>query len=142
MQLIKVSFDFDGTIGHKADIQEYCKTLLSNKKVEVFITTRRYGPEIGKLSKEDQPDSDWWKICGTSNWEEVFELADNLGIKRSNIHFCNMQPKFDYFKDKDFLWHLDDDMLEIEEINMLPDITAVWTQYNWLEQCNKLINDK
>lgn len=132
----KVSFDFDGTIGHKNDIQEYCKTLLSNNQVEVFITTRRYGPD-----SKGNPEDPWWVNIGTKNWEEVYKLADTLGINRDNIHFCNMKMKYDYLKDKDFLWHLDDDMLEVEEINMLPDTRAIWINEDWLTECNKLINE-
>ena len=139
----KVSFDFDGTLGHQKEIQEYCKQLLLNKDIEVHITTRRYGPENAKLCREDQPDCDWWRTQGTANWEEVFELADELGIERKNIHFCNMKDKLNFFIDNpEFILHLDDDHIELDIIKEynLCDVVGIYVKYeDWKEQCNKLL---
>ncbi len=132
----KISLDFDGTLGHILDVQEYCKHLLSKGVVDVYITTRRYGSD-----SKGNPQDPWWTNIGTKNWTEVFDLADELGILRSHIHFCNMEPKYEYFNTPYFLWHLDDDQLECEDINLHTITRGIWLGENWLEQCNKLINE-
>lgn len=141
MNKIIVSFDFDGTLGHKKDVQEYCKELLKNDRIQVNITTRRYSPEIGKLSKNEQPDEYWWNSIGDKNWTEVFELSDKLGIKRENITFCNMNFKVGHLKDKGYLWHLDDDYFEVLEINESKVTTGIHLKEDWVKLCNELIND-
>lgn len=137
-----VSFDFDGTIGHRLDIQNYCLELLLRDNIDVWITTRRYEENIGKLSKNEQPDEYWWNSIGDKNWIEVWELASKLGIKRSNIIFCNMNNKVNFLKDQDFLWHLDDDSLEVEMINESEVTNGICLKDpGWKEYCDYLINE-
>ena len=136
-----VSFDIDGTLLHQESVQVYCKGLMNRECVEIHICTKRYGENV--LTDTELPDNEWWFAKGNANWLEVYELADKLGIKRENIHFCNMRDKSIFFKDnQDFIWHLDDDSWEIKDINdsNIGVIAISVKDENWEEQCNKLIN--
>lgn len=86
----KVGVDFDGTLYDRLDVRSFVKELLLYP-VDVWIVTTR-------LESKDNSD--------------IYELADELGIK--NIHFTNMEWKFEFYKDKDFIFHIDDDSKEIE----------------------------
>ena len=130
----KVSFDFDGTLGHREDVQAYCKQLLSEGLVDVHITTRRYGEGNGN---ESDP---WWVKFGDKNWLEVYALADEYGIKRENITFLNMTDKVDFFVDNKFCCHIDDDNQEIDMINEVMATNAIYVKdKNWLETMNSII---
>lgn len=141
----RISFDFDGTISNREDVQEFCKKCLLNKDIEVYITTRRFGPEIAKVPKEDQPTCEWWSYVGSKNWTEVFDLADSFGIKRENIHFCNMEDKYEYFKNGspgDIIdVHLDDDPLDTNGINNETSVYCIDIKLSdWKERTETLLN--
>lgn len=139
----KISFDFDGCLSSDLEVQEYCKECLKNPELEVYITTRRYSPDIAKLSLEDQPLCEWWKNIGDKNWLEVFELADSLGIKRENIHFCNMKNKWVYLETTDIYLHLDDDIIEVCDINDYCNTFSVCNKIkDWKQKCIELLNQK
>jgi hypothetical protein len=133
----RVAFDFDGTLGHREDVQSYCKSLIDSGDVDVFIVTRRYGE--GKSNKDDH----WWVRVRESNWLEVYEKADLLGVKRENIVFLNMLDKVCYFRDNDFLWHLDDDEIEVDFINEQTKTVGIYVKdLDWELTCNELLKHK
>ena len=138
MSKLKVSFDCDGTLLHRVAVQDYCRKLLADKDVEVHITTRRYGPDF-----HGNTEDSWWCNHGSKNWEEVFEFTDSLGIPRDRIVFLNMTPKADFFIDKNFLWHLDDERLEIDEINENCSTRCVDVKCTmWETTCSTLIDNR
>lgn len=94
------SFDFDSTMSQK-QVQKIAKQLIKNG-VEVWIVTRR---------GEDRDNRD------------LFEVAENLGI--TNIHFTNFKDKWEFFKDNNFLFHLDDDVIELSMIKSYTKITTI-----------------
>jgi uncharacterized NAD-dependent epimerase/dehydratase family protein len=104
---MKVSFDFDSTLTTEP-MQRLCKLYLS-KGFDVYITTSRF--EV-------------------TNNNDLFKLADELGIKKENIRFTNMQQKYLFLKDFDI--HYDDDDLEIMEINGT-DCVGVCVGYKWVQ---------
>ena len=121
----KISFDFDHTLD-RFQIQEYASELI-DKGIEVWIVTSR-------LSNHT---SDWAK-----DWnDDLYEVAKEVGIPESNIVFMEMADKFEFFKDKDFIWHLDDDSVECNLINCRTDTFGIscWSGNAWLHKCNKLI---
>lgn len=135
---IKCSFDFDQTL-FLDKVQKYAKELISKGEVEVHITTMRYGP----LSKGN-PNDPYWTNVGDNNWKHVWALADNLRISRDNIHFCDMQDKTIFFKDKtDFIWHLDDDINQVKllraKTNVAPILCQPYRAWQW--QCNNYIEE-
>ncbi len=121
---MKVSFDFDNTLS-RLDVQQYASELLS-RGIEVFICTARFDPEHA-------PRYDWN--------EDLFLVSDSLGIKRENIIFCGMSDKYEFLKDKDFVFHIDDDNIELSFIRTETNIKPIFLFANkeWKSDCEKAI---
>ena len=105
---MKISFDFDSTLS-RVDIQDLAFKFI-NKGFEVWCVTSR-------LSNEQSPK---YKIKGI--WVEhdnsdLFNVCDKIGINKGKIHFTNGKDKFEFIKENNFVFHLDDDAHEIELIN-------------------------
>jgi len=119
---MKVSFDFDSTLTLE------CVQKLASKLIyaghDVHIVTGRF----------EFADNSGNKVSNT----EVFDVAEELKIPIENIHFCNMKNKSEFFKENpDFIWHLDDDDIELESIraetNVFPILRNI--ENNWKHQC-------
>lgn len=93
-----ITFDFDGTLGHVPYIQKLAKCLLIDQANDVHIVTRRYSylhPDAG------------------DEVSQVIALADQIGIKRENVHFTNREYKVGKLKALGAHIHYDDDHTEI-----------------------------
>jgi len=88
---MNIAFDIDGTMIHMHHI------------VDRF---QRFGDEIFIVTTREPEDN-----------VEVFEWADDLQIKRENIHFTNHQLKLDTLHKLNINLHFDDDPIEVDEIN-------------------------
>jgi len=121
--MAKVSFDFDGVLD-RADVVLYVKTLVE-RGVDVYICTSR-------LSDEDCPSERWN--------DDLYQIVDILGISRSNIIFCSRIYKYQYFKHKDFLFHVDDSFDEVELINSYTNTVGVFLVDGWIDKCEQIIN--
>lgn len=134
----KVSFDFDNTLGVH-EVEEYAIELVK-RGFEVWIVTSRYD-SIDKYSEKDKKD---WQIKNLPQaWNNLFIVADIVGIKDEHIQFTNFQPKSEFFKkNKDFLFHLDDDIREWKRINEDTEVTGVNYGKNkgWRDICEYLIS--
>lgn len=104
----KISFDFDGTINDhfdgslnpfKVDVQNMIKRLV-NEGYDVHIITRRY---LDPRFRENQI---------------VFDIADNVGINKENIHFTDRKWKFNMVNDLGINFHIDDDESDIKFIDL------------------------
>jgi hypothetical protein len=124
MKTLKVSFDFDDTL-ELSIVQQYA-TELVELGIEVWIVTSRMDDGTAR-------DYRWNR--------NVFLTADQIGIKLYNINFCNIEQKYKFFKkNNDFLWHLDDDIEEIYDINNETDVVGVYLfEKDWKEKCNDII---
>jgi len=128
-----VSFDFDGTIETK-HIREYAKELVG-RGFEVWIVTSRFGDDekykrfFQTSINVDLTNSDLW------------EVAKEVGIPNDRVHFTNMCDKWEFFKDKDFVWHLDDDWIENKLILKHTKTKAVdsWGNSSWKQKCERII---
>lgn len=135
----KLSTDYDGTLSRKS-VQEYIKSLVELGH-EVWITTSRYD----SVDKYPTEEVQLWKINNLEKeWNNLFLVADKVGINREHIIFTNKESKVSYIQEQKFLWHLDDDWIELNRIN---DSTktigiSVVGQENWIEKCNKLLNNE
>ena len=122
-----ISFDFDFTLARK-DVQEFCKDLLI-QGYDVYITTARY----------DDDNVHKWDFVKDNN--DLYAIADELGISRDKIHFTNMKPKAEYLATKEFIWHLDDDQQELENIKLanleMKGISVITG--NWKHKCKRLL---
>lgn len=100
---MKISFDFDSTLT-RSDIQEIADDFI-NRGHDVHITTSRH-----TKSK--------YRLVGGGNInfqnEDLFKVAEDLGIPKENIHFTEMEPKKDFLEGFDM--HFDDDEVEIDLI--------------------------
>ena len=127
---MKVSFDFDSTLSRK-DVQDFAKELVNNGH-EVWIVTSRFDDESA-MSKN------WHWIKGQN--QKLFDVAEECGIKRQNIHFTCMEPKSIFLKDKGFVFHLDDDDIELMEIIESKDsCRAIHVEhFEWKETCKNIL---
>lgn len=133
----KVSFDFDDTLSFKST-QDYAKTLI-DKGIEVHITTSRY-ESINDYPKDFLKA--WEKLYGKKATNiDLYLVAKELNISEEYIHFTNMQDKYLFFKDKDFIWHLDDSYVECLLINKNTETKGIDSlSGNYQELCNQLLN--
>lgn len=123
---MKVSFDFDNTITTPS-IQNYAKQLV-DRGIEVWIVTARMG--FGK-----EPSKSWN--------DDLFEIAEKIGIKKENIHFCCMKNKSDFLKDKGFVFHIDDDNIELSIIKRQTDVKPIqiFNNRKWMLDCENALNN-
>ena len=111
---MKISFDFDGTLS-KRTVQEFAKNLIQKyPDLEVWIVSSRYDDAHKHLWTENPTNDD------------LYNLASNLGISKRNIHFTNMKySKAEFFRNTNFVWHLDDDVKEVHLLNIESNVLAV-----------------
>jgi hypothetical protein len=128
---MKISFDFDETLSY-ASIQKYARKLILEEH-EVWIITAR-------LSDEECKDR--WGASDVTINDDLYLIADSIGIPRDRIKFMNYADKSEFIKDKGFLWHLDDDVIEIAGINYETDCIGVSCYKNatWRDICDELMN--
>lgn len=133
--MVKVSFDADGTLLQYPSVQAYAKELVQ-RGIEVWIVTRRYD----SLERYTPEFNFKYKILDLeAEHKYLFTVADECGIKRENIKFMNMDDKWKYFKNSDFIWHLDDDSYEIKDINKHTKTKGISVVNNWKHKCEKLL---
>lgn len=124
-----VSFDFDETLDNKR-IQAYAKSLIL-KGIDVHITTSRYSNPTSYLP-----------IIGNHN--DLYDVSQKLGIEKDKIHFTEFRDKADWFIENpeyEFIWHLDNDSLEVLGINNATSIVGI-NCYNagWKDKCNAYLD--
>ncbi len=121
---MKASFDFDETLDN-IHIQEFAKELVK-MNIEVHVVT-----------------------CNPFPSKYIFELTDKLKIDRKNVHYIyhTLNHKRIYYslkhlyfeKHEDFIFHLDNDEQEVNEINKYTKVKGVLFDADWKENCLKLI---
>lgn len=144
--MAKVSFDFDGTLEREI-IQEYAKELVEAGH-EVWIVTTRYDNETAKtvnwrMIAQDSDTIDYPTYVKEKN-EELFAIADEVGIPRERIKFTNMAWKYSFLRDEGFDLHLDDNPKELNLINQHSKSTgAIGCKgtNTWKEKCEKVLKN-
>lgn len=134
---LKLAFDFDGTLGATKTIQRYAKELL-DKGYDVHIVTRRYD----SLERYTEEFCIQYQIKDVKKEHKyLFDVAEEVGIPKDKIHFLNMTDKWLYFKENPgYLWHIDDDNLEVEDINKNTDTIGIYYHKpSWKQKCAALI---
>ena len=129
---MKVSFDYDGTLALPS-VEEFAKELV-DKGIEVWVVTSRVGDD--DLEKSFQP----WK---SPNWnDDLWESCERIGIPKDRVKFTSFVDKIDFLKDKDFLFHLDDDLYELTAIMASGDKCQPLNvgHFEWKENCLEIIN--
>jgi len=138
--MLRISFDADGTLLGSYKIRLFARDLV-NKGYEVWIVTARYS------NTNDYCPEFLQKYAKSVNHKDLYEAAKWCGITEDHIHFCNMAPKAEFFRvqaseNTHFLWHLDDDPEEINEINASTVTNGISCLKgpNWRLKCMELIN--
>ncbi len=128
---IKISFDFDSTLDRE-DVQVFAKKCVE-KAVEVYIVTSRQSTE-----RALEMGHHWVKRQN----EQLYEVAATVGIPVERIIFTEHIDKIEYLKDKNFIFHLDDDMDELTLITESGDkCKPIYVENDtWLEECRKALN--
>jgi hypothetical protein len=124
----KVSFDFDGTLDKK-NVQLFATKLVEDG-FDVWIVTSR-------TNTQDALKRGWTWIKKQN--EELYRVADECGI--TNIKFTDHVDKIEFLKDKDFIFHLDDDEYELMAIFESGDkCKAININYfDWENACLQLL---
>lgn len=127
---MKVSFDFDGTLSRK-DVQNFAKSLV-NSGYDVWIVTSRIATEPA-LKKG-------WHWIERQN-QELYDVAESVGINRENIVFTEFVDKIEFLKDKSFIFHIDDDVDELMAILNSKDSckTVNVDHFEWKENCENIL---
>lgn len=127
----KVSIDFDGTLS-QLEVQEFAKELLDNG-IDVWVVTTRYDENHLHKYAMDYP----------ATLEDLWEVVERLGIPRWKVRFTNMEWKYTYLCDTEFLWHLDDNNHEIRRAlyNKCKVPMIQVADSNFKNECLNLINN-
>ena len=133
-----VSFDFDGTLNdyfmgeinpHKDWIRALFIELVTSDDFDVYIITRRHGPERSEEGSKNEH-------------EKVFELINELNIEfpKEKILFTNRDYKYSYINKLKVDIHLDDEDMEHQLISKFSNGRSVdVTQPNWREKFDELL---
>jgi hypothetical protein len=124
----QVSFDFDSTLD-KPSIQAFAKQLV-NLGFDVWIVTTR-------LDNHQAPSTRWN--------DDLFMVANDVGIKLDNIHWTNGADKWIFLKTKNFEFHIDDDWYELKNIQKNIKGTKAISSFGnpkWKSKCIKALNMK
>jgi hypothetical protein len=127
----KISLDFDSTLD-RGDVQSFVRKL-SLRGFDLWITTSR-------IDTNTALKNGWWWV--KSNNQELYDVAESCGIPVENIVFTSYIDKIEVLKDKNFIFHLDDDEVEVDLINQSDDrCVGVWVENpNWEKICLKIID--
>jgi hypothetical protein len=125
-----VTFDFDSCLS-RPDVQEYAAQLIA-EGVNVWIVTSRFDDLHVHLQ---------WQGLEYGN-NDLFRVADKLGITRDKIRFTNMVSKSMFLINTKVIWHLDDDNIELNEIRDNKQLKTIGIQVNsgmWKQKCQRLL---
>jgi len=125
----KVSFDFDSTLSEK-EVQELAKLLIEND-IDVWITTTRY---------EDIRN---YKAISGANHDDLIKVITELNIPFHKVKFTNFEWKYEYLKDSEFIWHLDDNPDEFRYIQKFTNVEPIiYGRKKWRKLCLKVLKIK
>lgn len=119
----KVSFDFDDTLDRQS-VFNYAQELIANG-VEVWVCTAR---------TSDANSQPRWN-------DDLYKVTSELGIPKSQIVFMEYVDKYEFFNGKDFIWHIDDNFEEADNITKYTDTVGIryYSNGDWLNECKELL---
>ena len=132
-------------------ISEYINYIL--EQVANAMSSKKEPEETEKIEENDEKVKERFgtilsngKIYmppGAGN-DDLYKLADEIGIPRSNIKFTNLAGKGEWFKKHpNFEWHLEDSpkqIFDIENVSSVPVINPL--NRNWKKEAEDLIKKK
>lgn len=135
IDMMKVSFDFDNTLDRE-DVQRFAKELVETEDVEVWITTSRKDVYTQPYTLSGE------KVYPSNS--DLFKVADEIGISHDRVIFTCLEDKVDYLEGKDFVFHLDDDDVELMLLLESTDscIPLNVDHVTWRHNCRKALKKK
>jgi len=134
----KISFDYDGNLDdhfdggknpHKEEVQKLFKKLSEDDDVDLYLITRRYGPEHSTKGLKNEH-------------QKVYSLLEELNIvlPKEKILFTNREMKYKIILNLEIDIHLDDDFRDRELINKFTQGSSVdTTKPGWLKKFDELL---
>lgn len=120
--MIKVSFDFDGTLHDNDEVQSLAAELSKDPSFELYITTRRYSH--------------------TDERRDVMIFAEVLGIPNERITFTDRDYKYPYLVSAEIDIHLDDDLQECMHVWLGDNMSILWIGHEkWIDMFNYYVNE-
>lgn len=98
---MRISYDFDDTLS-------------TERGQKMAINDVKNGNEVLILTARQSTDND-----------EVFKVADKIGIKRSNIHFTNGKDKWSFVIRLKIDKHIDNNKEQVDKINKLTNAEGI-----------------
>jgi len=134
----KVSFDFDGTLNdhfygdtnpEKDGIKQLFKELFESEDFDVYIITRRFGPEDSEKGLGDEH----------TTVDNLLESL-NIDLPKEKKLFTNRKYKYTLINKLEIDIHLDDDPKEHELIRKFTNGSSVYVQdSNWRKDFDELL---
>jgi len=114
---MNISFDFDNTLS-KPDVQDFVRYCM-DKRFTIWVITARSG-----------------SLYDTHN-RDLYNVVTELNIEPTKVIFMNHVDKYNFLLNKDFIFHLDDDFIEVELINENTQTLGVYKHpsVDWEEIC-------
>ena len=129
-----ISFDFDATLS-LVGIQDYAESLIK-RGYDLWVVTSRLPNGADPRYKI----RDMWIEIDNS---DLFEVTDRLGINRDQIIFTSFEKKSKIINKLriPFIFHLDDDGVELNYINRETRTKGVscFGTTGWKQKCEKLL---
>lgn len=123
----KISIDFDNTLS-RISVQKYVAQLLLIDNIEVNILTAREDDSLNTSEIHMIDNRDLW------------EVINELGINRDKVRFTGYDDKYHFLKDDKYLFHLDDDSMELSNIHKHTNVLPInVTKGSWVHKCNFIL---
>lgn len=134
----KISFDFDGTLNEhffgdenpqEDEIKKLFVELCNNDEFDVYIITRRFGPEDSDKGLKDEHTT-------------VFNMLKilNIELPKEKVLFTNRKYKFSLINKLGIDIHLDDDIKEHQLIRKFSSGSSVDVQQpDWRKEFDGLL---
>jgi hypothetical protein len=131
----KVSFDFDFSLS-RPDVQKFAASLVE-EGYEVWCVTSRTERPIS-------PNGCWAVMEPQIAHQDLFKVANEVGISKEHIVFTNKKYKITFLEGKDYIFHLDDDDFELINIMKSDDpIVGRHVEFDgWEEDLRELLDEK
>lgn len=108
---MRISFDYDGTLGDNESIQDLARVLSKDPNVDLYILTSR-DPKIDN--------------------RDLYQLIEDLNLNIKEVIFSFMQLKSVFIKNRNIDLHFDDNEEDIFDINeSIGRNIAMKVNYKW-----------
>ena len=118
--IVKVGIDFDGTLEYE-DVQKFFSSI---KNIDIHIVTSRIKNNIFARNYN----------------KDIYSVAAKLNISENKIIFLELSEKYTFYKNNnDFLFHLDDIIFEVDDINEYTDVKGIFYNKSFKEEYKKKV---